>query len=72
MSNGTIYTCNTTPVYEESVKLRSLLNKDVEERFYLGANLDKWKYLKGAKIERTSKTGHTYTFQRDLLHFLTQ
>lgn len=49
MSNGTIYTCNTTPVYEESVKLRSLLNKDVEERFYLGANLDKWKYLKGAK-----------------------
>lgn len=70
MSNGTIYTCDTTPVYEESVKLRSLLNKDVEERFYLGANLDKWKYLKGAKkIERTSKTGHTYTFSEGPIAF---
>lgn len=70
MYNGTIYTCDTTPVYEESTMLRTLLNKDVEERFYLGNNLDKWKYLKGAKkIERTSKTGHTYTFSEGPIAF---
>lgn len=70
MYNGTIYTCDTTPIYEESTMLRTLLNKDVEERFYLGNNLDKWKYLKGAKkIERTSKTGHTYTFSEGSIAF---
>lgn len=70
MFNDTIYTCDTTPIYEKPVMLRTLLSKDVDERFYIGANLDKWKYLKGAKkIERTSKTGHTYTFSEGPIAF---
>lgn len=70
MFNGTIYTCDTTPIYEEATILRTLLDKDVDKRFYLGNNLDKWKYLKGAKkIERTSKTGHTYTFSEGPIAF---
>jgi DNA (cytosine-5)-methyltransferase 1 len=70
MHDGTIYTCDTTPLYEDAIPLRRILNKNVDSRFYLGENLEKWKYLKGAKkIERTSKTGHTYTFSEGPIAF---
>ncbi len=70
MCNGTIYTCDTVPISENPTLLKDILNKNVDERFYLGDNLDKWKYLKGAKkIERTSKTGHTYTFSEGPIAF---
>lgn len=70
MHNGMIYTCNTRPIYEDATNLREILNRDVDQRFYLGDNLEKWKYLKGAKkIERTSKTGHTYTFSEGPIAF---
>lgn len=70
MHEGTIYTCDTTPVYESPTLLCDILNHDVEQRFYLGDNLEKWKYLKGAKkIERTSKTGHTYIFSEGSIAF---
>lgn len=70
MCNGTIYTCDTTPIYEEPTQLKNILNKHVDKHFYLGDNLDKWKYLKGAKkIERTSKTGHTYIFSEGPIAF---
>lgn len=68
--NGKIYTCNTSPVCEKAIPLKNLLGKDTDSRFYLGNNLEKWKYLKGAKkIERTSKTGHTYTFSEGPIAF---
>ena len=70
MQNGTIYTCNTTPIYEEPTTLREILNHNVDKRFYIEENLEKWKYLKGAKkIKRTSKTGHTYTFSEGQIAF---
>lgn len=70
MYNGTIYTCDTIPIYKEATPLKHILNQNVDSRFYLGENLDKWKYLKGAKkIERTSKTGHTYTFSEGPIAF---
>lgn len=70
MHRGKIYTCDTTPIYEEATPLRSILNKNVDSRFYIGENLDKWKYLKGAKkIERTSKTGHAYIFSEGPIAF---
>lgn len=70
MYNGTIYTCKTAPISEEPILLKDILNKNVNQRFYLGENLDKWKYLKGAKkIERTSKSGHTYTFSEGPIAF---
>ncbi|MDF2590168.1 MAG: sau3AIM [Anaerocolumna sp.] len=70
MNNGTIYTCDSTPLYEDSTVLRNILETNVDQHFYLGTNLEKWKYLKGAKkIERTSKTGHTYTFSEGPIAF---
>lgn len=70
MLNGSIYTCNSTPLYEGSSILRDLIQTNVDEKFYLGDNLEKWKYLKGAKkIERTSKAGHKYTFSEGPIAF---
>lgn len=70
MHNGQIYTCNTIPQYEDAKPLRNILNQDVAAHFYLNENIEKWKYLKGAKkIERTSKTGHTYTFSEGPIAF---
>ncbi len=70
MHNGTIYTCKTTPMSEEPILLKDILSRNVNERFFLRDNLDKWKYLKGAKkIERTSKTGHTYIFSEGPIAF---
>lgn len=70
MHKGTIYTCDTTPIYEIAKPLHEILNHNVDIRYYLGENLEKWKYLKGAKkIERTSKTGHTYTFSEGPIAF---
>lgn len=70
MFKGKIFTCDTTPIYKEPTPLRSLLNKNVDRRFYLGENLEKWQYLKGAKkINRISKTGHSYIFSEGPIAF---
>lgn len=70
MHNGTIYTCDTTPIYKEPIPLRTILTQNVDSRFYLGENLEKWKYLKGAKkIDRVSKTGHSYVFSEGPIAF---
>ncbi len=74
MTNGRIYTEQTTPLYDgKFTLLRDLLETDVDEKFYLDGDeekLEKWKYLKGAKkIERTSKTGHKYVFSEGPLSF---
>ncbi len=53
--------------------LKDILETDVDEKYYLDgdeAKLAKWEYLKGAKkIERTSKTGHSYIFSEGPLAF---
>lgn len=70
MHNGKVYTCDTTPIYEDATPIRNILTKNVDSRFYIGNNIEKWKYLKGAKkIDRTSKTGHTYTFSEGPIAF---
>lgn len=70
MFDSTIFTCNTTPIYKDSIPLKNLLEKNVDSHFYLGENLSKWQYLKGAKkIERTSKSGHKYTFSEGQIAF---
>lgn len=70
MSNGKIYTCDSTPIFEEPTKLSEIMQTDVDEHFYLGEDLKKWQYLKGAKkIERTSKTGHKYIFSEGAISF---
>lgn len=70
MYNGNISTCTVTPRSKEPIPLQMIIQNDVDEKYYLGANLEKWTYLKGAKkIERTSKTGHKYTFSEGPIAF---
>lgn len=70
MVNGIINTSKVVPILEAPILLGEILEDNVDERFYLGENLDKWTYLKGAKkIERTSKSGHKYTFSEGAIAF---
>lgn len=70
MSNGIVYTANVAPVEESPITLRTLLENNVEDRYYLGDQLSKWEYLKGAKkIERTAKNGHKYIFSEGAIAF---
>ncbi len=70
MNHGIIATAAAIPIYEEPIKLESILQKDVPEHYYLGEDIDKWKYLKGAKkIERTAKNGHKYIFSEGPIAF---
>lgn len=71
MSNGHIMTAKAEPDYHGPHKLlRDIMDHDVPETYYLGDDIEKWKYLKGAKkIERTSKTGHKYIFSEGPIAF---
>lgn len=70
MSYGSITTCNVTPIYEEATIIKKLIENNVDERFYLGENLEKWAYLKGSKkINRKSKDGHEYIFSEGPIAF---
>lgn len=72
--NGRISTVQTTPnnlIIDPPLTLLSLLEKSVDEKYYLSdEDLGKWNIMKGSKaIERTSKTGHEYTFREGALSF---
>lgn len=70
MSKGRIVTLKVNPDIVEPVKLRDILEYEVEERFYLDEDLEKWKYMKGAKAEpRKSSTGHEYMYREGALAF---
>lgn len=70
MRNGEIATVKSTPIFEEPTKIRDILEDNVDDKYYLGEELSKWQYLKGAKkIERVSKTGHKYTFSEGPIAF---
>lgn len=70
MSNEQIYTSNVTPITKEPITLSQILEENVDNKYYINGNLEKWVYLKGSKkIERTSKTGHTYTFSEGPIAF---
>ena len=70
MKNGEIFTSKVMPVCEKPIPLKNLLENDVDEKFFLNGEIDKWEYLKGAKkIKRISKTGHEYTFSEGPIVF---
>lgn len=70
MRNGQIATVQIMPKYEESMTIRQIIESNVDSKYYLGEELSKWKYLKGAKkIQRTSKTGHSYIFSEGPIAF---
>ncbi|WP_429889885.1 DNA (cytosine-5-)-methyltransferase [Gottfriedia acidiceleris] len=50
--------------------LSEILVSDVGEEYYLGENLDKWKYLKGSKEQpRRTKEGFEYMFREGSIAF---
>ena len=70
MRNGEFSTCKTTPEFINPLNIKDIMEKHVDEKYYLGEELSKWEYLKGAKkIQRVSKTGHSYTFSEGAIAF---
>ena len=70
MRNGLVTTSKVIPVFEEPIPLSRIVDTNVPEEFYLGGNLEKWKFLKGAKkLLRTSKTGHQYNYAEGAIAF---
>lgn len=71
MSDGHIATTKAVPSYHGPHKvLADIMDHDVDEKYYLGKDLEKWTYLKGAKkIERVSRTGHRYIFSEGPIAF---
>jgi DNA (cytosine-5)-methyltransferase 1 len=64
-----IYTCKTTPKLESPKLLGHILEKNVDEKYYV-TDFSKWAYLKGSKhINRKAKTGHEYTFSEGAIAF---
>ena len=64
MRKSRIYTAKVIEQEEEPITLRKILQKNVDDRFYItNEKMPKWTYLKGAKkIPRKSADGHEYTF----------
>lgn len=71
MKNSIVYTKETTPIEKKPNPLLNVLEKDVDEKYYLSeTQIPSWKYLKDYKvIERTSKTGHTYKYSEGQMSF---
>ena len=71
MCNGKIYTCKVEVESIESIKLEEILEKNVEEEYYLTeSQIEKFKYLKGdKKIPRVSKDGHSYFYREGQMYF---
>ena len=71
MINGKIYTSTTTPYPHKQTTLADIVESGgVDDKYFLGENLAKWEYMKGAKkIERTAANGHAYTFSEGPIAF---
>lgn len=72
MVKGHIYTTDITEQEEKPILLGDILQKNVDEKFYITdeARMAKWVYLKGAKkIPRVSATGHEYIFSEGPIAF---
>lgn len=71
MSEGKIFTAKIAEKEEQPICLKDVLEKNVDEKYYIpNDKISKWAYLKGSKkIERTSSSGHTYTFSEGTIAF---
>ena len=71
MRKSRIYTAKVIEQEEEPITLRKILQKNVDDRFYITKEkMPKWTYLKGAKkIPRKSADGHEYTFSEGPIAF---
>ena len=67
-----VYTRESAPVYEgDTATLGSILEIDVDERYYQDSSTDKWREMKGAKkLERVNKrTGIAYMYSEGAIPF---
>ena len=71
LHDGKVYTSKIIELEEDPIKLGSILQRDVDEKYYIpGDKMAKWTYLKGAKrIPRKSADGHEYTFSEGPIAF---
>ena len=72
LCNGKIFSLEAVPNGKEPMLLSDIIvNGDIDKSFFIeDEDLEKWKYMKGAKtIERTSKTGYSYTFSEGPIAF---
>lgn len=71
MHKGVIYTAKVTEQEEPSITLGEILQRNVDDRFYITVEkMPKWTYLKGAKkIPRKSPDGHEYVFSEGPIAF---
>ena len=71
MRNGTIHTIPVKEIEESPILLGSILQKNVDEKYYITAEkMPKWSYTKGAKkIPRKSANGHEYVFSEGPVAF---
>lgn len=70
-SDGQIITGKVIEKHEEEKTLGSIIETNVDEKYYIPKDyLKKWRYLKGKKeIDRVSKTGYKYTFSEGAIPF---
>jgi DNA (cytosine-5)-methyltransferase 1 len=71
MVNGNVYTAMTEPIKCSPTPIKDILEKGtIDEKYFLGKNLDKWKYLKGAKKEpRVKPNGEPYFYTEGGMSF---
>ena len=71
MKNGKIYTTEVTPIAINPNPLSKIIEYNgVDSKYNLGDNIDKWKYLKGAKdILRKAGTPYEYHFREGAIAF---
>lgn len=71
MKDGVVYTVKTYPELEKPITLKQMMEKkNVDEKYFLGNNLEKWQYFKGGKhIPRVDKNGHEYMYSEGPIAF---
>lgn len=71
MHEGRVYTARITEAEEPATLLSEILQKNVEEKYYIpNDKMAKWVYLKGAKkIPRKASNGHEYIFSEGPIAF---
>jgi len=71
MIDGNIYTRKTIPLYNGINKtLGDILEDNIEEKYFINANIDKWKYLKGSKKKlRYKPNGEQYYYTEGAIPF---
>ena len=71
MKEGKVLTIETISVGGEPTPLRNILHTDVvDEKYFLGNDLAKWEYLKGAKkVARKKPNGEDYNYSEGTIAF---